>query len=54
MRALVVGLQVSSIGAEIPEEALPRLFDRFYRVQSCREGSSSNHAARDRGRDAHC
>lgn len=36
-------LEVVNTGSDIPAEALPRLFDRFYRVQSCREGSSGNH-----------
>jgi len=37
-------VQVANFGADIPPEALPRLFDRFYRVQSCREGGSGgNH-----------
>lgn len=36
-------LEVTNVGREVPAEALPRLFDRFYRVQSCREGSSGNH-----------
>lgn len=36
-------VEVSNRGVEIPADALPRLFDRFYRVQSCRQGSSGNH-----------
>ncbi len=36
-------IEVANFGRDIPAEALPHLFDRFYRVQSCREGSSGNH-----------
>lgn len=36
-------LEVTNRGADIPPDAMPRLFDRFYRVQSCRESSSGNH-----------
>lgn len=36
-------LEMANAGPDIPAEALPRLFDRFYRVQSSREGSSGNH-----------
>ncbi len=38
--ALVV---VSNHGVEIPKVALPRLFDRFFRLQPSREGASENH-----------
>lgn len=38
-----IALVVSNTGPELAPGALPRLFDRFYRGQSSREGSSENH-----------
>lgn len=38
-----VWLQVRNQGPDLPEEALPQLFDRFFRIQSSREGSSDSH-----------
>lgn len=34
---------VHNRGSAIPETALPRLFDRFFRIQTSREGGSENH-----------
>lgn len=36
-------LEVTNAGSDVAAADLPRLFDRFYRVQSCRAGSSGNH-----------
>jgi len=38
-----VRIAVSNPGAEIPKEHLPRLFDRFYRVDSARANSTESH-----------
>ncbi|WP_431264593.1 heavy metal sensor histidine kinase [Roseateles chitinivorans] len=42
-RGSEVYVGVLNHGAEIPEEHLPRLFDRFYRVDPARTGASKNH-----------
>jgi two-component system heavy metal sensor histidine kinase CusS len=38
-----VRIAVSNPGEEIPKEHLPRLFDRFYRVDSARQNSTESH-----------
>jgi len=38
-----VRIAVSNPGEEIPKEHLPRLFDRFYRVDSARSNSTESH-----------
>ena len=42
-QASAIALVVSNTGPELAPSVLPRLFDRFYRGQSSREGSSENH-----------
>ncbi len=36
-------IEVCNQGEELPSTALPRLFDRFFRLQPAREGSAANH-----------
>ena len=36
-------IEVRNRGPELPEAILPKLFDRFFRAESSREGSSENH-----------
>lgn len=36
-------VEVANVGPELPPPVLPHIFDRFFRVQSSREGSSENH-----------
>jgi two-component system heavy metal sensor histidine kinase CusS len=38
-----VSLAVKNQGLALPQAAVPRLFDRFFRVQTSREGGSENH-----------
>lgn len=39
----VAWIEVSNQGPDIPEAVLPNLFDRFFRLEPAREGSSDNH-----------
>jgi two-component system, OmpR family, heavy metal sensor histidine kinase CusS len=38
-----VWIEVTNVGQTVPETALPRLFDRFFRGHPAREGSNENH-----------
>jgi len=44
-------IEVANPGAGIAREHLPRIFDRFYRPCSAREGSSAGFGARSRHRE---
>jgi len=39
----LVWVEVTNQGSEVPPAALPRLFDRFFRMEPAREDSSNNH-----------
>jgi two-component system, OmpR family, heavy metal sensor histidine kinase CusS len=42
-RGALTTLVITNLGVPIPANALARLFDRFFRVQTSREGCSENH-----------
>ncbi|MDB5162425.1 MAG: hypothetical protein JWO54_434 [Candidatus Saccharibacteria bacterium] len=42
MKRLMVGFEIRNSGTPIPEDKLPKLFDRFYRADTSRTNSSEN------------